>query len=616
MTQSTDKTSSSLYSGIGSLWNPGDLSQGGSVDPSGPSFYPNGTIDLKGEDGEKGEQGPQGEQGPAGEGLDPQTIERIDTLELKASQAAASFLEEVRLRIAGDSAEAASREQLAVSIKSDLGAAVDAKVETAVQAVVDEQRALSERLESAVANFVTPATATSIATTVANAQVSEQARATAEALAAESTARSQLAASLRSETLSAIAGAISDERAVRVNAEQVITSRLSSTEASLAGALNANACFQASGYAGGVPAGWSEWSNGWQATVSPEPGRNGTQPVHLRREGNTNIGFIQLVYNVPAGWYVVEADVQMFSGNWQGSGIYIDFGEGGAYRLGFGGTPDIDEFVFSGAAYNRRSWSVLVYNSRQTTASLHLMGGWDGFGFDGSSNDTHWHKCLLRPATDGEIKGRKALQAAGDALAKASIAQEASVNASTRLANARVEFIAQTPGGRARMTLKSDTNGGAGIDLEGDVRIYGDLTVDGSMRTEKLAQQAVTNVIIAADGAHQFINTSGDFRSNGATITSTGGVIRIDYSVAFSKGSTGGIAWTRLERVMDGVVTAFSASMYNAVQAGAGGQFSGFVIDQIPPGKTARYCMYYLWNQGAGSVTWNYEQVLITELKR
>lgn len=139
-----------------------------------------------------------------------------------------------------------------------------------------------------------------------------------------------------------------------------------------------------------------------------------------------------------------------------------------------------------------------------------------------------------------------------------------------------------------------------------------------SVITDSIAANAVNNVLIAVDGAHTPPASDGSYSSPGATITSTGGVIRIDYGVAMSKTNNAGIAYCQLQRDMNGQTTVFGSSQYNAGlggQAGVG-QFSGFTLDTIPAGSTARYYFYYGYNTYAGPVVWNYEQILLTEIKR
>jgi uncharacterized protein YbdZ (MbtH family) len=327
---------------------------------------------------------------------------------------------------------------------------------------------------------------------------------------------------------------IQAEETARVSDTGALASRTAVIEASSDVAMNKNARFTAP-FTGSAPTGWNPWGGGNGSSVTPSttnPGRNGTVPVYMHRVGNSNIGLKQDLENIPAGWYVIEAEVEQFEGNWQGSGIYIDFWYRENYKIGFGNTPDINDFTYSGPGYNRRTWSVLVYNSAQTNLSLHAMGGWEAFGFDGSSSDTYWHRCVVRPATDGEIKGKKALDSTGNLTARVTTTESAVSNLNGRTA-AFWEVVAVAGNNRAQLMIRADANGRAGVDIVGDVLISGDLFVTGSVNTRAMANSSISNAVSTVQLGFRATASGPQFtvtRTNSEAITFgyTGGRMRVD----------------------------------------------------------------------------------------
>lgn len=235
------------------------------------------------------------------------------------------------------------------------------------------------------------------------AQIANDKAAAAAASATQSSGFRDQASSFATNASNSATAASQD--AARASSSVILAAQVSS------GSVNNNAAFNVPGYAGGIPSGWNYWLASEQLQKSDQPGRNGTIPVKMIRNGNQEIGVSQTLNNISAGWYVIEAEVQKLSGNWQGSGVHCNFNNGTQINLGFATYADTEGRFEAGAGYDRRNWSVLVFNPLQANASFYAMGGWSGLGFDGSSNDTHWHKCLIRPATDGEIKGHKAYTA-------------------------------------------------------------------------------------------------------------------------------------------------------------------------------------------------------------
>jgi hypothetical protein len=76
-------------------------------------------------------------------------------------------------------------------------------------------------------------------------------------------------------------------------------------------------------------------------------------------------------------------------------------------------------------------------------------------------------------------------------------------------AEARLELVAVTGGGRAQLTLHADANGGGGVDIVGDVSIDGDLLVTGSINgSDKIQPETVTTGTIAPNAMSSFSSYS------------------------------------------------------------------------------------------------------------
>jgi hypothetical protein len=213
---------------------------------------------------------------------------------------------------------------------------------------------------------------------------------------------------------------------------------------------------------------------------------------------------------------------------------------------------------------------------------------------------------LARRTTDVEAK-------AGDAVSKATIAQSAAGDATGKLAAARVELIAMSPGGRAAVTVRSDTNNGAGIDLVGDVRVAGDLIVDGTVITSKIALNNVTNSAVLSGLGGFGVSPQNSGETPRLSIASTGGTMKIDVQADGVRSSGAGVlrvqlwaAYSAGEVALSRLV-AFSPS--NSAQP-----VSFFAISSFPAGETVQLFL----RLSADNSTWSYNGGVIaaTEFKR
>ncbi|MBI0475017.1 hypothetical protein D9601_06535 [Sphingomonas sp. MA1305] len=92
---------------------------------------------------------------------------------------------------------------------------------------------------------------------------------------------------------------------------------------------------------------------------------------------------------------------------------------------------------------------------------------------------------------------------AGDAYSRASVALSAANDAAGKLSAARVQFVADAGNGVASFTLAAD-GFGAGWELTGNGRIGGNLFVDGTIQTAKVAPNAITGATSVVGSTRSF----------------------------------------------------------------------------------------------------------------
>lgn len=272
-----------------------------------------------------------------------------------------------------------------------------------------------------------------------------------------------------------------NEETARANAVSAVANRTSVVEAQVSNDstnLLRNGIFNAPGFGQGTtgyPPSWGGWANdnnGYIGYNSRASKYGAPAPLQIDRQGDNN-GTLQVLYGqIAAGWYVIEADVDFEDGNQEGSGIHVQFNNGYARNLSFGTEPDLNGGVGSFGNVNRK-FSTMFYNGANTTqVNFYLMAGWTGFTGRGSYGflRTIWHRAVLRPATDAEIKAQKVIDS--NVMARVGTTESAISDLKGRTA-AYWQTTAVAGNNRAQVTIRADANGGAGVDLVGDVRISG-----------------------------------------------------------------------------------------------------------------------------------------------
>lgn len=480
---------------------------------------------------------------------------------------------------------------------------------------------------------------------------------------------------------------ISRVETAAVSRDQALAGRIAVTEASsvVGGeALNANASFAVWPESDPYPSRWNGWGDvGPVNRLANSLGGGGFMVEHSPAGINSGL----LVPNVflTRGWYVMEADVWLTSGSWNGAGMTLH----GEYSLDFMAEKDVAEDIGDTSSGGVRRFRKLfqIPAGGEGYKNVHLMSNWDSFGRGYTAKTVRWLRCGVRPATDAEIASRKVeaanviarVTAAETALADGRFATaqraaniEAAVGAvggrvsavetvtsngtfataarAEQIASyaggveakvdlqagtiaglgqktaAYVRVIADAGGGRAALSLWSDQYGGA-WSLTGDGLIDGNLTVNGTITTAKVAPNAITAVGLS-QSASRSIPYSSSFNSPATGLGFTaaspaGGALRVDFATT---------AITSFGYIPPG--SAYPPNLFfslwrtqggNTVQLtqweqGTTGSFNrnNVCVDTPAAGTPATYFIRYAFDEtsGSGSYTMGAEVVIATELKR
>lgn len=259
------------------------------------------------------------------------------------------------------------------------------------------------------------------------------------------------------------------------------------------------------------------------------------------------------------GWKVLEATIQLRDGaNTRGAGLLL-------YLLnssGFVTSSAICDFFAdedtAGATFTNgklasqwvvRRFAKLVYlepnADHNSFTRFYAMTNWSGLGQGLTGKNLGWFRAGWRDASEAEITARKAFDnaatnastittvqstlttavnavatrasnletRAGNLESRTSITEQTASDLKSGVAAARIQLLAATPGGRASVTIKSDNNGGAGVDIEGDVRFRGKLDVQSSPGSGRRSQ-LTDNHILFDNGTVMKVSGNGFGSSN------------------------------------------------------------------------------------------------------
>lgn len=287
------------------------------------------------------------------------------------------------------------------------------------------------------------------------------------------------------------------------------------------GSINKNAIFADFADAATLPGNWSSWAGtgarrfGNGDTVSDGTSVEGS-PWSFYQDTGGGANTAGIYQNTPGGpgSYVVSASFELRSGTGlAGAGVllYGLDGSGAMVAQGFlrfDADKDINGSVWNGtltpgSKVYRFTKLIRLNEPRVVTIRVYAMTGWAQYSAI-TPKGLSWLRCGYRAASDGEIAAGQAATDAAAALA--ATATEQSVRASetgalatsvsttnVRVGNvearttitetsigdllgtvaARLKLQALAGTGRAELVLWADANGGAGVDIVGDVRFKG-----------------------------------------------------------------------------------------------------------------------------------------------
>lgn len=264
---------------------------------------------------------------------------------------------------------------------------------------------------------------TSVVSTAANASIANSRATTATEAAAEAVEMRRQTVSFKDEAKDyrddafGFAGQ-AEGAASRASGSETATSNYLTQMSSFGSqSMVKNSYFAAPNWTGDAPPRWGIWANdnnvfiGKYGANADRPNPYGPNALQIDRNGN-NAGIAQGIGPCSAGWYVIEADLWVQDGVWQGVGIHVQFNNGTAHNLDMGLDRDINGDLITGVNFRNRKFSKLVHvPAPSPEVSFYVMASWTGFSGGGAGLGfarTIWHKALLRPATQGEIDGRQA----------------------------------------------------------------------------------------------------------------------------------------------------------------------------------------------------------------
>jgi hypothetical protein len=265
-----------------------------------------------------------------------------------------------------------------------------------------------------------------------------------------------------------------------------------------------------------LPTGWS-W---WQAVpIERVPtGSLGETVARLTVAAGQVGGPAQLGLPITPGWWVMEVEAGLVSGDWRGSGVSIH----GNYHIDFAAEKDSSDQVGATVA-GRRSFSKLVRIDRAGMTNWHVMVGYATFGTI-AAKTIDIYRAGLRRATREEIDNRAAIPAL-----QATVSQQAGVLAEHggKLA-AYIENTVAAGGSTATVRLVANGKT-SGIGLQADSIVLGSeqkpalLIENGQVRVQgKLSADNIDAGVIQSTNGVTKLDLA-----TGRLITSNGSVMKV-----------------------------------------------------------------------------------------
>lgn len=445
------------------------------------------------------------------------------------------------------------------------------------------------------------------------ASIASAAAATATSSASTAQTSRDLAASYRDQaqghagTAGTQAGIASSAAATATAASASATEQTMLSASVNTGSINPNPNFIAWPAGQPLPTAWNVWADAGVARLTTP---DSFHPIVEMTSGAAqNVGLLQN-YTTPGlsritdGWYVLELDAQPWSGpSWVGTGMGLwCFGNAGEFLGPVTISCAADRLPDgSFAPWNFRfisKWRKLVPVPPGTRkAILYVFQNYPGyFGDPNGAKVIRFFRAAVRAATPSEIRDQTVLPglisssathttqiaalAATDSAAaqtvtnltarvgntEASVSQQAgAIVGLNNRTSAYVKTIAVAGNNRAQLTLYADANGGAGVDIVGDVGINGSLVVTGTITTPKIADQAVTQSVAINGGFTSVSNGQTDVAATLTATASGAGIIRLDvqFGSRINPQGTSGTARAFVRRTQGGAVVSVGPSYIN-----------------------------------------------------
>lgn len=371
---------------------------------------------------------------------------------------------------------------------------------SADESATSASAAATSELNASVSSAAAGTSATAAATSATSASASQSAAGASATSASNSANTATVQAGAASSSASAASSSAANASTSAASASQ--SALLSATVGSRA--FNANPDFGMWTNAGSWPDGWSGWST--TGTLVRDAGFISRYGVRLSGGAATDGGFVQAgLPKVGAGYSVIEWTVELVSGDFSGAGVYaIATNAGGTYTEG----AIVDFWSEHGAGTVGQIYSksrlVSFTNTTSAVGILHAMTGWTGFARGITAKNIRWLRLNWRPATEAEIRDQTVLTPLTASVATNSLAI-ADVQGRTE-AYWEVTAVA---GGRAKLRVFADANGGGGVDIEGDTRISGSLLVGGTITASKFLTDAGVDLAAIVPGSLNWKLNSG-----------------------------------------------------------------------------------------------------------
>ena len=202
----------------------------------------------------------------------------------------------------------------------------------------------------------------------------------------------------------------------------------------------------------GIPGSWSEWSGGFSGTR--QSGEVGPYAYDVDAPTTADQGIQQgNIYSAP-GWYVIEADAWLQSGTWSGACVLFWGATEGGKQIDCATDPDIGDFTGPlGPGVRRFRKLVQIANAEPKT--LYCMTNYAAVS-QKVAKRIRWYRVAVRPATEGEIKGRRADTNASSALVQIAVESAARAFETAALASRATVMEAALRPGAPNLVKNSD----------------------------------------------------------------------------------------------------------------------------------------------------------------